>query len=64
MKTAFRIQDFDGDGVMNKSDLISYMYVDKISASGLSYQEVDALATNVLRENSSDPKQVNQLFSN
>lgn len=61
MKTAFRIQDFDGDGVINKSDLIKYIEI--ISANGLSTEEMDALAMNVLRESSSDPKQEALNFS-
>ena len=55
LKTAFKIQDFDGDGFINKYDLVKY--IEKISGGGLNESELETLAKNVLIESSSDPKQ-------
>lgn len=62
LKTAFKIQDFDGDGVLNKSDLIEY--IKRITrGGGLSQEEIETLAKNVLEETSSDDKKESITFS-
>ncbi len=55
LKTAFKIQDFDGDGQIDKYDLIKY--IERISSETLNSEEVEKIAKNILVESSSDPKQ-------
>ena len=55
LKTAFRIQDFDGDGSISKKDLTEYMK--RITSKGLNDSEVEEIVNEVFRETSSDPKQ-------
>lgn len=55
LKTAFKLQDFDDDGQINKDDLIKY--IGRISGESLSSEEIETVASNVLSESSSDPKQ-------
>jgi Ca2+-binding EF-hand superfamily protein len=55
IKVAFKIQDFDDDGMINKHDLIEYLKL--ITAeNSLSDEEYDRIATTVLEESSSDEK--------
>lgn len=61
LKTAFRIQDFDNDGVINKQDLIQYLHC--ITDKTLNDKELEAIAINVLRESSSDPNQQSLSFA-
>lgn len=55
LRTAFRIQDFDGDGVINKSDLTCY--IQKITSNSLKDEEVENIVAQVLSESSSDVNQ-------
>jgi Ca2+-binding EF-hand superfamily protein len=55
LKTAFRIQDFDGDGMISKKDLSEYMK--RITTNSLSEAELDEIVNEVFRETSSDAKQ-------
>jgi Ca2+-binding EF-hand superfamily protein len=55
VKTAFKIQDFDGDGQIDKNDLIKYM--ERISGGTLNQEEIESISKNTLIESSSDPKQ-------
>lgn len=55
LKTAFRIQDFDNDGVLNKGDLVKY--ISTIGAGTLDDKQVDEVAEQVLRESASDAAQ-------
>ena len=54
IKIAFRMQDMDGDGVITKPDLVSYL--ERTTAMELPTEEISTVADNVLRECSSDPK--------
>lgn len=55
LKTAFRIQDFDNDGMINKHDLIQYLQC--ITDKVMNEKELEAIAINVLRESASDANQ-------
>lgn len=55
LKTAFKIQDFDGDGVINISDLKEYLKL--ITSSAMDEEELQMLAQQVLSESSSDLNQ-------
>lgn len=55
LKTAFRIQDFDNDGMLNKEDLMQYLRC--ITDNAMNEQELEVIAINVLRESSSDVSQ-------
>ena len=54
IRIAFRMQDMDGDGVISKSDLVSYL--ERTTAMDLPAEDISAVADNVLRECSSDAK--------
>ena len=54
IKTAFKIQDFDGDGSISKQDLTEYI---KRITINCSETERDEIVNEVFRETSSDPKQ-------
>jgi Ca2+-binding EF-hand superfamily protein len=55
LRTAFRIQDFDGDGVINKGDLMDYLKT--ITSETLGEEELQMIASQVLMETSSDLNQ-------
>jgi Ca2+-binding EF-hand superfamily protein len=55
LRTAFRIQDFDGDGVINKSDLTCY--IQKITCNSLKDEEVENIVSQLMGESSSDVNQ-------
>ncbi len=55
LKTAFKIQDFDEDGVLSKGDLIKYLKL-ITPENALSDDELERVATMVLEESSSDEK--------
>lgn len=55
MRTAFRIQDFDGDGVISKGDLTTYM--ERITAKTLSVSEIKEVVDQVFLETASDSEQ-------
>lgn len=62
IKIAFKIQDFDDDGVLNKADLIQYLKL--ITAENtLTDDELERVANNVLEESSSDEKSNHLTFS-
>ena len=54
LKTAFKIQDFDGDGMISKQDLNEYL---QRITSTCSDAEREEIVNEVFRETSSDPKQ-------
>jgi Ca2+-binding EF-hand superfamily protein len=55
LRTAFKIQDLDNDGVINKSDLIHYLRL--ITSGAVSDEEIGNIAQQVLLETSSDMNQ-------
>eukprot|EP01031_Cornospumella_fuschlensis_P036906 gene36906-44774_t len=55
LRTAFRIQDFDNDGIINKSDLIKYLEV--VTSGTLDEKQIAEVAELVLKETASDPLQ-------
>lgn len=57
LKTAFRMQDFDNDGVINKSDLIKYL--EAITSGTLDEKQISEVADQVLKETASDALQEN-----
>eukprot|EP00981_Chlorochromonas_danica_P005820 scaffold1192_cov179-Ochromonas_danica.AAC.15 len=61
LKTAFRMQDFDNDGVLNKSDLIHYLTI--ITASLLDEKQREEVAEQILKEASSDALQESLSFT-
>ena len=52
LKLAFKIQDFDGDQKISRSDL--QQYIEIITANALTDAEVMSLVSNVMKESSSD----------
>ncbi len=62
LKTAFKIQDFDEDGVLNKGDLIKYLKL-ITPENALSDDELERVATTVLEESSSDEKAEHLTFT-
>lgn len=60
MKTAFRLQDFDNDGSINKSDLIKYL---ELVSTGLDEKQISEIADQVLKESASDALQETITFS-
>ena len=61
LKTAFKIQDFDNDGLINHSDLVKYLQI--ITAGTLTMEEVDLMASQVLTESSTDLNQEGLSFA-
>eukprot|EP01038_Epipyxis_sp_PR26KG_P011890 gene11890-15908_t len=61
LKVAFRLQDFDDDGVLSRLDLTQY--IQRISGGTLNETELKEIVTEVFREMSSDAKQENINFS-
>jgi Ca2+-binding EF-hand superfamily protein len=61
MKTAFKIQDFDGDGTISKGDLTEYLT--RITAGNLKPSEVEEVINEIFKETSSDSKQESLSFS-
>lgn len=55
LKTAFKIQDFDNDGMISKKDLTEYMK--RITPGTLVDEQIEEIVTEVFRETSSDAKQ-------
>jgi Ca2+-binding EF-hand superfamily protein len=55
LKTAFRIQDFDGDGLISKRDLTEYMK--RITTGAVTDAELEEIVNEVFHETSSDAKQ-------
>jgi Ca2+-binding EF-hand superfamily protein len=55
LKTMFRLQDFDNDGMIGKDDLIAYLKL--LTESNLGAEDLEKVATHVLMESSSDDKQ-------
>jgi len=52
IKTAFKIQDFDSDGAINKQDLITY--IQRVTAKTLEEKDIEEVAQSILLESSSD----------
>jgi Ca2+-binding EF-hand superfamily protein len=48
LKTAFKLQDFDNDGVLNKQDLMKYIKL--ITGEALEEKQVDEVANEILKE--------------
>lgn len=48
LRIAFRIQDFDDDGVINKSDLTTYL--NRITESSLKPTEIEQLVEEIMKE--------------
>jgi Ca2+-binding EF-hand superfamily protein len=61
LRLAFRIQDFDGDGVISKADMVQYLQ--RITASSMSLPEIEEVVAEVFRESASDAKQEALNFS-
>lgn len=61
LKTAFKIQDFDNDGYISKSDLTEYLK--RITTSSFNEKELTELVNEVFRETSSDLKQEQITFA-
>lgn len=55
LKVAFKLQDMDGDGVISKSDMITYLKA--TTYGGLQEVEIQEIVQNVFRECCSDSKQ-------
>jgi Ca2+-binding EF-hand superfamily protein len=54
LRVAFLIQDMDGDGLITRPDILAY--INRITAEGMSTEDVNAMADHILAEASSDPK--------
>lgn len=61
LKTAFRIQDFDNDGALNKSDLVKYISL--TTAGTLDDKQVEGVAEQVLHESATDALQESLSFN-
>jgi Ca2+-binding EF-hand superfamily protein len=61
LKTAFRIQDFDNDGVINRTDLT--MYLEAITTGNLDKKQIGEVADQIMRETASDAPQESITFS-
>jgi|Transcript_7984 Ca2+-binding EF-hand superfamily protein len=61
LKTAFKMQDFDNDGVINHSDLVNYLNL--ITSNSLTTEEIDVIASQILSESSSDLNQESLSFA-
>ncbi|RYH29689.1 hypothetical protein EON65_07630 [archaeon] len=61
LKTAFRIQDFDNDGVINKNDLVKYL--EALTSGTLDEKQISEVADQVLKETASDALQENITYN-
>jgi Ca2+-binding EF-hand superfamily protein len=62
IKTAFKIQDFDNDGVINKQDLITY--IKRITGpTTLEEKDLEQVVDSILQESSSDANKEHLTFN-
>lgn len=61
LKTAFKLQDFDNDGIITLPDLVKYLRL--VTSEMLTEEEIELIAKQVISESSSDLNQQGLSFS-